>query len=141
MNITRTKIDVRYAETDQMGIVHHANYLIWFEIGRTKFIEELGFSYAKMEQARVLSPVTDVAVSYKKPFKYGDKAEVITWIEKYTGIRVVYGYEIVNAQGDVCVTGTTTHTCVKEESFRPIAMKKYFPDWHSAYENAKKREV
>jgi acyl-CoA thioester hydrolase len=139
MNITTTTLDVRYAETDQMGVVHHANYLVWFELGRTEYIKELGFNYAEMEQEGVLSPVTDINISYKNPFRYGEKAIVKTWVEQYTGIRVVYGYEIYNEADELCITGTSTHTCVKKETFRPIALKKKFPDWHAAYEKGKKK--
>lgn len=139
MKITTTTIDVRYAETDQMGVVHHANYLVWFEVGRTDFIKELGFSYAKMEEDGILSPVTDITISYKRPFHYGEKATVNTWVEQYTGIRVVYGYEIYNEANELCITGTSTHTCVKKDTFRPIALKKRFPDWHAAYEDVMKK--
>src|SRR5699024_11587418 len=66
MTIHETSIDVRYAETDQMGDVYHANYLIWFEIGRTKLIEQLGFQYADMEKDNIISSFIDVKVHYKK---------------------------------------------------------------------------
>jgi acyl-CoA thioester hydrolase len=135
-----TTIDVRYAETDQMGVVYHANYLVWFEIGRTKFIESLGFRYADMEAEGVLSPVTDIQVSYKKPLTYGQSAVVRTAVLEYTGIKVVYGYEIYNMQGELCVTGSSAHVCVKKETFRPISIKKHFPDWHAAYVKAKREE-
>src|SRR5690625_5397224 len=75
LNKIRTQIEVRYQETDQMGVVYHANYLVWFEIGRTKFIESLGFNYADMEAHNVVSPVTNVNVSYKYPVQYGDRSE------------------------------------------------------------------
>ncbi len=71
MKKTLTPIDVRYQETDQMGVVYHANYLVWFEIGRTKFIEELGLSYAAMEEKQVVSPVVDAQLSFKKPIPSG----------------------------------------------------------------------
>ncbi|WNB90264.1 thioesterase family protein [Bacillus sp. NEB1478] len=140
MKYAETTIDVRYAETDQMGVVYHANYLVWFEIGRTKFIESLGFRYADMESAGVLSPVTDIQVSYKKPLTYGQSALVKTAVIEYSGIKVVYGYQIYNEHGELCVTGNSTHVCVKKESFRPISIRKHFPDWHAAYEKASRVE-
>ncbi|WLD95280.1 thioesterase family protein [Alkalihalobacillus sp. AL-G] len=130
---SKTMIDVRYAETDQMGVVHHATYLIWFEVGRTQFIKDLGFSYAKLESEGILSPVTDITISYKKPFRYGQQAEVHTWLEDYTGIRAIYGYGIYDGEGELCIKGTSTHTCVDKESFKPIMMKKRLPEWHMAY--------
>ncbi|RNA69451.1 acyl-CoA thioesterase [Alteribacter keqinensis] len=138
MLITESKINVRYAETDQMGVVYHANYLVWCEIGRTELIEALGFRYADMEKSGILSPVTNINLSYKAPAKYGEKVTVRTWIEDYTGIRVTYGYEIINEEGRQCVAGYSEHVCVKNETFRPINIKKQFPDWHEAYEKHKK---
>ena len=96
--ISETKIEVRYAETDQMGVVYHANYLVWMEIGRTKLIEDLGFKYAEMEKDGILAPVIDVNISYKQPMKYGETAKIKTWIDEYDGLRVTYGYEILTEQ-------------------------------------------
>ncbi|MDE3838738.1 hypothetical protein C0966_05005 [Bacillus methanolicus] len=140
MLVSTTEFDVRYAETDQMGVVYHANYLIWMEIGRTKLIEDLGFKYAEMEKEGILAPVIDIQASYKKAVRYGEKAIVKTWIEEYDGFRVTYGYEIYNGSGDLAATGFSKHVCVKKDSFCPIAIKKMLPDWHNAYENAKKRD-
>lgn len=141
MLISKREIDVRYAETDQMGVVYHANYLVWMEVGRTSLIQELGFSYARMEEDGILSPVTDVQVTYKKPLRYGETAVVHTWIELYDGLRVVYGYEILTQDGEVAVSATSSHVCVKKENFRPISIRKKYPDWHEAYEKAKKQPI
>jgi len=138
MLVATKEVDVRYAETDQMGVVYHANYLIWMELGRTALIQELGFNYAEMEEDGVISPVLDIQASYKKPIRYGEKAIVSTWIEKYDGLRVTYGYEIMNKAGELAVSGYSIHVCVKKESFRPISIKKSLPEWHEAYEKAKK---
>ncbi|RST73013.1 acyl-CoA thioesterase [Siminovitchia acidinfaciens] len=140
MIISEKTIEVRYAETDQMGIVHHSNYIVWMELGRTQLIKDLGFSYAEMEKDGILAPVLDVKVSYKKPVTYGDIAVIKTWIDSYDGFKVIYGYDIVDEKGELAVTGFTSHVCVKKESFRPIRLKKMFPDWHEAYENAKKKQ-
>src|SRR5699024_8041494 len=95
----RTPIEVRYQETDQMGVVYHGNYLVWFEIGRTKFIEHLGLSYTEMEKHDIVSPVINAHISFKKPIRYGENATVETWLEKYDGIRSVYGYHILDQNG------------------------------------------
>lgn len=138
--VSETEIDVRYAETDQMGVVYHANYFVWMEIGRTKLIEDIGFKYAQMEEDGILAPVTQIEAKYRKPLRYGEKAIVRTWIEIYTGVRVTYGYEILTEEREVAVTGWSEHVCVEKNSFRPVSMKKRFPDWHEAYEKAKKKE-
>lgn len=139
MLISTAEIEVRYAETDQMGVVYHANYLVWCEIGRTKIIEEMGFNYAEMEQDGIMSPVVNVQFSYKYPAKYGETVIVRTWVETYNSVKVTYGYEIVNQEGKVCVTGTSEHVCVMKDSFRPISIKRKFPRLHEAYEKVKKK--
>lgn len=138
MHIAETTVDVRYAETDQMGVVYHANYLIWMELGRTKLINDLGFDYVEMEQDGVVSPVIDLSVSYKKAVTYGQTATIKTWVEKYDGLRVTYGYEIFDQGQNLAVTGQTVHIIVKKENFRPLSLRKAYPAWHEAYEKAKK---
>lgn len=139
MLISTKEVEVRYAETDQMGVVYHANYLVWMELGRTKIVQDLGFNYADMEKDGVISPVLDIQVSYKKPLTYGQTATVKTWIEHYDGLRTVYGYEIYNEAGELSVTATSKHVCVKKGTFRPISLKKHFPDWHEVYNKHKKQ--
>ncbi|MBA9029114.1 MULTISPECIES: acyl-CoA thioesterase [Bacillaceae] len=141
MLVSEKKIEVRYAETDQMGIVYHANYVIWLEIGRTQLIKDLGFNYAEMEADGILSPVIDIQVSYKKPLRYGEIAIVKTWIESYDGLRVVYGYEILTENAELAVSASSAHVCVKKESFRPISIKRLLPDWHVVYEANKKKDI
>ncbi|MDA7027915.1 thioesterase family protein [Bacillus sp. CLL-7-23] len=138
MYVTKKEIEVRYAETDQMGVVYHANYLIWMEVGRTALIQELGFSYADMEKDGILSPVVDVNIRYVKPLRYGETAVVHTWIEDYNGFKTVYGYEILNSNGEIAVKGKTSHICVDRDSFKPLQFRKLYPEWHKVYEKAKK---
>ncbi|WP_096199627.1 acyl-CoA thioesterase [Bacillus sp. FJAT-45350] len=132
-------VEVRYAETDQMGVVHHSSYVIWCELGRTRLIKELGFSYAQMEKEGILSPVLEINLQYKKPTVYGETVKVHTWIESYDGLRVIYGYDIVNEEGKTCVTGTSTHVCVNKENFKPISIRRQLPEWHEVYEKEKKQ--
>ncbi|WP_419883989.1 acyl-CoA thioesterase [Peribacillus sp. B-H-3] len=140
MLISEKEIEVRYAETDQMGVVYHTNYIVWMELGRTELVKDLGFNYAEMEKDGIISPVIDVNVSYKSPVRYGETALVKTWIEHYDGIRIIYGYEIYTESNDLAVSATSSHVCVKKDSFRPISIKRVFPDWHEAYESNKKAD-
>ncbi|TFB23100.1 acyl-CoA thioesterase [Filobacillus milosensis] len=133
MVINEADIKVRYQETDQMGVVYHANYLVWFEIGRTQLIEQLGFNYASIEDEGVVSPVLDIQAKYKQAVRYGQTAKIKTWIEHYDGFRVTYGYEVYTQEGTLAVTGESIHVCVKKANFRPISIKKHFPEWHEAY--------
>lgn len=128
-----TSIQVRYQETDQMGVVYHANYLVWFELGRTDFIKSLGYQYHEMEEEGLVSPVVDVNMSFKHPVRYGEEATIETWLDSYDGLRVAYGYTIYNGDGKIAVTGITKHVVVKKESFKPVSIRKLFPDWHQSY--------
>ncbi|WP_369903161.1 acyl-CoA thioesterase [Bacillus manliponensis] len=139
MFVAEHEIDIRYAETDQMGVVYHANYLVWLELGRTQLIRELGFSYVEMENDGIVSPVLDLQITYRKAMRYGEKAIVKTWIDSVNPVRVVYGYEIYNGDGELCVSAETTNICVKKENFRPISFKKLYPKWYETYEKIKKQ--
>ncbi|QKS71331.1 acyl-CoA thioesterase [Paenalkalicoccus suaedae] len=131
--IVETTADVRYAETDQMGVVYHANYLVWCEIGRTALLDALGYRYADLEKEEILSPVTSLEMNYKHPAKYGETVTIKTRVEAYTGVRVTYSYEIVNEKGDSCLEGTSTHALVKKGSFKPVSMKRVNLEMHEAY--------
>ncbi len=133
MYISEKQIEIRYAETDQMGVVYHANYLIWLEIGRTQLIKDLGFEYAKLEADGYLSPVIDVSIQYKAALRYGQVATVRTWIEAHSRLRTTYGYEVLHEDGTVAATATTVHTLVRKENFRPVSLSKVDPAWDAAY--------
>ncbi|WP_342505044.1 thioesterase family protein [Sporosarcina sp. FSL K6-2383] len=133
MYISEKEIEIRYAETDQMGVVYHANYLVWMEIGRTKLIEDLGFTYAGLETEGYLSPVTDLSIQYKAAMKYGQKAIIRTWVESHGRLRTTYGYEILHADGTLAATATSEHVVVKKENFRPVSLRKIAPEWDAKY--------
>ena len=139
--ISESRIRVRYAETDRMGIVYHANYLVWFEIARSEFLEKLGFPYEDMEEAGYMSPVADVQLSYGMPLTYGDTAIVRTRVTKLTPAKTVYSYEVYK-EGQVvgvdkpCCTGSSPHCLVSAESFKPVNQKRIMPDLYAAYQEA-----
>lgn len=138
MFFSESIVKVRYAETDAMGVVHHASYIVWFELGRTDYIEQLGFTYAEMEEKGFLLPVLDIHASYKKPLRYGERAMVKTVMEEYDSLRIKFFYEIFNEQNERCVEGSSTHVIVKKESFKPTRLKAYLPELHEAFQKAKK---
>lgn len=129
-----TTFAVRYAETDQMGVVHHSNYLVWFEVGRTNFMNDAGFHYAKLEENGILAPVIDANLKYIRPAKYGERVNVTTTLATYNGVRMTYQYEVKNESGELIVTGTTSHTIVKKDTFRPVRLKNVLPEMHKVYE-------
>lgn len=134
-----TRAQVRYGETDQMGVVYHANYLVWLELGRTALLESLGLNYSAMEEEGAVSPVVEVQIRYRKPLRYGDTAVIRTWLEDYDGVRIIHGYKIMNQHGDLCATASTTNIWVDRDSFRPLAVKRSHPRWHQIYEQAKQK--
>lgn len=133
MHTTEKDIEVRYAETDKMGVVYHANYLIWFEVARTDFIKKAGFNYQAMEDEGLISPVVDVSVQYRKSITYPETITVRTWIERYSKLKTIYAYEIVKTDGIIAATGRTTHVVIKRGSEIPIRLDRYYPEWHEKY--------
>lgn len=135
---TVTEIPVRYAETDQMGVVYHSNYLIWLEVARTHFLEELGFPYIAMEKAGCISPVIDCELHYGAPFTYGDVVCVYTRVTKVTPVRTEYSYRLFlkGEDPESCkprFTGSTVHCVVDKDTFKPVSQKREFPDLFEAY--------
>lgn len=139
MFFSESEVKVRYAETDAMAVVHHASYIVWFELGRTDFIEQLGYTYAGMEEKGYLLPVLEIHASYKKPLKYGEKAMVKTTMAEYDGLRIKFLYEIYNQRNQRCVEGSSTHVIVKKETFKPTRLKSYMPELHEAFQKVKSR--
>ncbi|MFT6095152.1 MAG: acyl-CoA thioester hydrolase [Nonlabens sp.] len=113
------KINPRYSETDQMGIIHHANYLIYLEQARLEWLEQLGFSYAKMEKDGVLLPVYNIDITYKKPIKLGDKITVRIKLKSLPTTKVIFDYEIVNQRDQICSTCELTLVFTDAQTFRP----------------------
>lgn len=98
MSTTRTEgsvgLRVRYAETDRMGVVYHANYLVWCEIGRTELMRELGFAYAALEHAGIMLAVTEATVRYSRAARYDDAIRVVTQLEQAQSRSVTFSYRI-----------------------------------------------
>lgn len=137
MYISTTEVQISYADTDMMGIIYHANYLIYFELGRTHLVRELGYSYTEMERSGFSSPVLKAELTYKKPLRYGDRVFVKSWVEQNDGFKTKYGYEVVNGDGELCASGSTLHIVVRKDNFRPVRFMNHFPDWFQKYEEIK----
>ena len=113
-NVCETTIRVRYAETDQMGVVYHANHFIWFEVGRVEFLRQLGFSYREMEENDgCCIAVVDARCRYKAPARYDDEIIVRTRLKNIRESLIHFGYELVRASDAVLLAeGETTHIVV-----------------------------
>ncbi len=133
MFISEKQIEIRYAETDQMGVVYHANYIVWCEIGRTQIVKDLGYEYAQLERDGYVAPVLDLSIQYKKSMRYGQVATVRTWIEEHDRLRTTYGYEILHEDGSVAATAKSLHTLINKETFRPVPLRKIDPAWDAKY--------
>lgn len=108
-------IEVRYAETDQMGVVHHANYLVWFELARTHLCARSGFHYADIERLGFHLMVTGASVRYRRSARYGDRLQVSARIARLGTRGLTFAYEV--RRGDeLCATGTTEHLWIEAGS-------------------------
>jgi acyl-CoA thioester hydrolase len=107
---------VRYAETDAMGIVHHASYIVYFEEGRSNYARKRGSDYASFEKSGRYLTVAEVNARYLKPAVYGQYITVRCWIEAMQSRALTFGYEIVDAaSGELLVTGTSRHVCITHD--------------------------
>lgn len=104
-------IKVRYAETDQMGVVYYANYYVWFEVGRTDYLAKMGYSYRMLEEEGVFLPVTESSCQYKSSARYDDLLTVKTQVTKVKGARLVFAYQVLRG-GELLAIGTTVHAFV-----------------------------
>ena len=112
---------VRYKDTDQMGIAHHANYIVWFEIGRTDLCRETGFTYKEIEARGLILVVTEVTCRYRAPYQYDDEVLIRTYVAEAASRAMKFGYELLNGSGDrIHATGHSMHVWVDRETRRPI---------------------
>ena len=114
-----TTLRVRYAETDKMGVVYYANFLVWFEVARADLLRSLGWSYREMEAAGVSLPVIEAHCAYQRPARYDDELEVRTEGEMVSRVRMKFSYVIARLEdGVVAAAGHTVHAAV-DENGRP----------------------
>ena len=132
--VSTSEIVVRYQETDQMGIVHHSVYPVWYEVARTDFCKKMGLSYADMEKMGIMTPIYEVHSHYKSPARYDDVLTISTTLKRLTPYRIEFRYEIF--KGDVCIHfGETVHVWVDSEEFKPLHLKKHFPEVYALVES------
>lgn len=125
--ISESKITVRYAETDKMGIVYHTNYGIWYEIGRTNFLKDLGFNYTKMEELGIMLPVTELNCKYIIPALYDDTIIIKTSIKKLTPVKIEFSYELFKEGESTLINrGYSIHAFV-DNDMKIINLKKTKP--------------
>lgn len=125
--------DVKYYETDQMAIVHHSNYIRWFEEARMDYMEKMGFPYTKMEEHGILSPVLSVSCEYKQAVRFGTRVEIYCKLTSFNGIRMLLNYEVRGQATSILhATGTSSHCFVTKE-LKPLSLKKSLPEAYKIF--------
>ncbi len=123
---TESRLRVRYAETDQMKVVYHSNYIIWMEVGRVEFFRHLGFTYKEMEAEGLHLPVVEVKCRYKQPALYDDEIVIRTHIANLRGPMLRFGYEILRAADHALLAeGESTHFIVGADQKATTFPEKY----------------
>ncbi len=140
--MTTTVLEVRYAETDMMGIMHHSRYYPWFELARGDFIKQVGISYSEMEKMGVMMPLTETGAKYLEGLKYEQRAEVTCTLEELSAARCTFSYTVKRiSDGKITTTGITRHGFVDSQTFKPINLKKKFPELYKKLESLVEKDI
>ena len=126
----RTKVSVRYGETDKMGVVYHARYFPWFEIGREEYLKSFGITYADAEKDGLMLPLVDCYARFFYGARYGDELWVEVQPEKLGAVRCKFSYRILRVSDEkLLASGYTTH-CFTNTDIEPINIKKVYPEYY-----------
>ena len=126
----------QYYETDQMGIIHHSNYIRWFESARIWYMNQIGVDYADMEKMGIISPVLEVHCVYKSMVHFGDVVEIIPKIEKYSGVKLELSYIVRDKETQEIRTYGDSKHCFLDREGRPLALKKAASAFDAAFRAA-----
>ena len=118
---------VQYYETDGMGIVHHSNYIRWFEEARVDLLEKLGYGYDRIEAEGFSSPVLEVACQYKTMTRFGDTVHIFAHVVEYNGVRMTLHYEVCDAQTGVLRCQGESRPCFMGRDGRPVSLRRSWP--------------
>lgn len=125
---------VQYYETDQMQIVHHSNYIKWFEEARNYLLDEIGFSYQQMEDAGIVIPVLSVQADYKSMVRFGETVQIEAKVTTFTGVKLTVSYEVRDSETqEFRTTGETKHAFLDSETYRPMSLKRKHKDWYQLF--------
>ena len=113
-----SRLRVRYKDTDQMGIAHHSNYIVWFEIGRTDLCRETGITYAEIETRGYLLVVTEIGCRYRTPFRYDDEVRIVTGVGRAASRAMRFEYELFAGE-ELRATGFSSHMWLDRETRKP----------------------
>lgn len=133
MIIHETYLDVRYYETDLMGIVHHSNYVRYFECGRIAMLEEMGIPIHKIEESGIMLPVISVECRYRIPTKMGDRLKIVSKVERMPMAKMIIKNEIYNQNNEMVCDGTVAIGFIHSDTRRPTRAPKIFTDIAEKY--------
>jgi len=137
----KAEVRVRYADTDAMGVVYHANYLVWFEVGRNELMRAWGLPYIEFERQGIMVPVVEGQVKWRYPARYDDLLHVEARVESISPAKITFAYRIVRAEdGKLCCEGTTVHGFITREG-RPVALPKVAPALYEAFRSRAELEA
>ena len=128
-------LDVRYYETDQMGIVHHSNYIRYFECGRIAMLNEVGLPMHKIEEMGVMMPIISVECRYRYPAKLGDRLKVVTRFEELPRARFTVFSEVYNQDDQLLVEGSVSMGFIDSATRRPVRCPQFLSDLFAEYLN------
>lgn len=111
---------IRYAETDQMGIVHHANYLLYLEQARIEWLEKKGIHYAKLEDEGLMLPVISINIDYKSPLRFGEQVKVVVECGEISGLRIPFLYKLFNSKEELVAKAKVTLVFTSAKTRKPI---------------------
>lgn len=132
---------VQYYETDQMQIVHHSNYIKWFEEARNYLLEVIGFSYQEMEDTGIVIPVLSVQADYKSMVRFGESVEIEAKVTTFTGVKLIVSYEVRDVETkEVRTIGETTHAFLDSDTYRPISLKRKHKDLYQLFDDMLEKE-
>ena len=127
MNNYIYKRTAQYHETDQMGIIHHSNYIKWMEEARVAFLDSIGWSFKRIEEMGIMSPIAGLSIEYKRPVEFADTVEIRLTVSKYTGAVLEFSYEFYNeTTGHVSTIATSRHGFL--EGGKIVSLKRALPE-------------
>ncbi len=130
-----TKIIPRYAETDQMGIIHHSVYAVWYEQARTEYFTKVGMKYDEIEASGLMTPLVELNCKYKRPAYYNQEVEVRTKLVELSPAKFTVEYNIYDKDGVLLNIGRTTLAWANKETFRVVNLKKERPEMYKMMED------
>lgn len=130
---------VRYYETDRMGVVHHSNYLRLLEEARLEWIDQHVMRYSQMERLGVIIPAISASGKFKEYLRFDDLFAIRVIPKKFNGVRFSFNYQIFNVEnGKLCYEGESEHCFVADGDYKPISLKRKFPELYTAFQQAMK---